>query len=56
MNGFEVMVYIDVPGEKWEVEVFADGLVEVEVFRSGGPDSGLKGEETLERLFAVHSE
>jgi hypothetical protein len=51
-----IMVHIDVPGEKWEVEFFADGHVEVEVFRSGGPESGLEGEDALERLFAVHSD
>jgi hypothetical protein len=50
-----IMVRIDVPGERWEVEFFADGHVEVEVFRSGGPDAGLEGEDALERLFAVHS-
>ena len=35
-----LMVLIAVPGERWEVEFFADGHVEVEVFTSGGVDCG----------------
>src|SRR5260370_18484517 len=31
-----VMVEVDVPGARWEVEFFADGHVEVEVFKSAG--------------------
>ncbi len=51
-----IMVRIDVPGERWEVEFFADGHVEVEVFTSGGPCHGLEGEEALNRLFAPHAD
>jgi hypothetical protein len=51
-----IMIHIDVPGERWEVEFFADGHVEVEVFRSGGPDSGLESEDALAKLFTVHSD
>ena len=29
-----VMVEVDVPGARWEVESFADGHVELEVFKS----------------------
>ena len=47
-----VMVLIAVPGERWEVEFFANGDVEVEVFRS----SGMSGSETLERLFQEFSD
>lgn len=43
-----LMVLIAVPGERWEVEFFADGHVEVEVFTSGGVD---RGDEHAERLF-----
>jgi hypothetical protein len=43
-----IMVEIAVPGEPWEVEFFADGHVEVEVFASS---SGIQGEEALTRLF-----
>jgi hypothetical protein len=50
-----LMVDIHVPGERWEVEFFADGHVEVEVF-SHGPDSYQEGEEALVRLFAAHSD
>jgi len=31
-----LMAFVVVPGERWEVEFFADGQVEIEVFRSGG--------------------
>ena len=51
-----IMVDIDVPGERWEAEFFADGHVEVEVFRGGGPNSGLEGEEVFDQLFALHSD
>ena len=43
-----IMVKIDVPGERWEAEFFADGLVEVERFKSVGD---VTGEETLDILF-----
>ena len=48
-----IAVEITVPGERWEVEFFADGSVEVEVFTSGARN-GLEGENALERLFATH--
>ena len=48
-----IIVQVFVPGEYWEVEFFADGGVEVEVFRSF---RGVEGEEALQRLFAEHSE
>jgi hypothetical protein len=48
-----IMVEIAVPGERWEVEYFSDGAVEVEVFTSL---HGVEEEEALSRLFAKHSE
>ena len=48
-----LMVCVNVPGEKWEAEFFADGHVEVEVCRM---DGYIRGEEELERLFAENSE
>jgi hypothetical protein len=48
-----IMVEVAVPGELWEVEFFADGEVEVEVFRS---DGGIEGEEALDRLFREFSD
>jgi hypothetical protein len=51
-----IMVRVDVPGERWEVEFFADGHVEVEAFKSGGVDSGLEGEEALDRLLTIHGD
>jgi hypothetical protein len=44
-----VMVEVAVPGERWEVEFFADGHLEVEVF--GKSEGIIGGEETLARLF-----
>jgi hypothetical protein len=43
-----LMVEIDVPGERWEVEFMDDGGVEVEIFRSDGV---LKDEAVLDVLF-----
>jgi hypothetical protein len=48
-----IMVEVAVPGERWEVELFADGTVEVEVFRT---TVGLQGEEALKRLFDEFSD
>ncbi|RPD48056.1 hypothetical protein DNI29_10250 [Hymenobacter sediminis] len=44
-----IMVLVAVPGQRWEIEFFADSHVEVEVFASAS--EGLEGEEALERLF-----
>jgi hypothetical protein len=51
-----IMVRVDVPGERWEIEYFADGHVEVEVFRGGGPRSGIEDESALDRLFEEFSD
>ena len=45
-----IMVVVSVPGERWEVEFFDDGAVEVERFRSSGT---IEGEEVLAMLMAV---
>ena len=47
------MVLIAVPGERWEVEFFANEPVEVEVFRTVGMDNP---DEELERLFRDFSD
>src|SRR5262245_49245267 len=44
-----VMVRVDVPGERWEIEFFADGTIETEVF--GGSTGVQSGDEPLTRLF-----
>jgi hypothetical protein len=31
-----ILVEVAVPGERWEIEFFEDGSVEIEVFRSDG--------------------
>ena len=44
-------VEIAVPGERWEVDFFWDGGVEIEIFRSNGE---MKDETYLEQLFEKH--
>jgi hypothetical protein len=46
-----IMVEIVVPGERWEMEFFADSHVEVEVFSSS---TGVVGEERVNNLFERH--
>jgi hypothetical protein len=49
-----IMVCVDVPGERWEVEFFANGEVEIEIFRSAksGVLGGDEAQTTLKRLLA----
>lgn len=44
-----IMIEAHVPGEHWEVEFFADGSVEVEVFRSDGT---IRDHDALDELLA----
>jgi hypothetical protein len=48
-----IMVEVVVPGRHYEIEVFASGDVEVEVFRS---DGHLGGPEMLDELFENYSD
>ncbi len=48
-----VMVTVAVPGERWEVEFFSDGSVEVEKFISNGE---IALEEALSELFSRYAE
>jgi hypothetical protein len=48
-----VMFIITVPGERWEVEVYSDGHLDIEVFKSTG---GVVGEEKLPELFERFSD
>ena len=48
-----IMVFVVVPGERWEVEFMTDGTVEVEVFKSGGM---ILDGSSLERLFCEFSD
>lgn len=43
-----ILIEVSVPGEKWEIEFFADGHVEVERYQSDGK---IGGDEMLETLF-----
>ena len=47
-----IMVMADVPGERWEIEFFEDGHVEVERFRSLGGIS--RDEGLLDLLISEH--
>jgi hypothetical protein len=51
---YAIMVEVAVPGERWEAEFFADGHVEVEIFRS--VDGIIGGEEALLDLLTRHSD
>ena len=46
-----IMVSIAVNDERWEVEFYASGDMDVEVFYGEGEDVPLEGEEALARLF-----
>ncbi|HYT95632.1 MAG TPA: hypothetical protein VEL76_43335 [Gemmataceae bacterium] len=48
-----LMVRINVPGERWEVEFLEDGEIEVERFRSDGE---IEDETALQDLFARYSD
>ncbi len=48
-----IMVLVAVPGERWEVEFFSDGNVEIEIFKSHGE---MKDKSEIERLFNEFSE
>jgi hypothetical protein len=47
-----VMFCVAVPGEHWEIEVMADGTVEVEIFRSNGEISDASKLDDLFDRFA----
>jgi hypothetical protein len=49
-----ILVRIDVPGQRWEVEFMDDGSIETEVFRSDGTIES--GEIPLDRLFREFSD
>ena len=48
-----IMIEIAVPGQRWEIEFFADGSIEVEKFISDGT---LFDKSELENLFAKFSD
>ncbi len=54
VRDYALMVEVVVPGERWEVEFYADGQVGVEIFRSD-PD-GMLGKEALIDLFGRFSD
>jgi hypothetical protein len=48
-----VMLQVSVPGERWEVEFFSDGTIEVERFRSTG---SIEGPSALGELLSRFSD
>ena len=46
-----IMVIVAVPGERWEIEFFPDGNLEIEVFRS---DGSISSEDVLESFLRTH--
>jgi hypothetical protein len=48
-----IMVFVRVPGRRYEIEIFADGSVEVEVFKGDGQ---IGGQELIDELLANYSD
>ena len=48
-----VMIRAKVPGRRYEIEVFSDGSIEVEIFGTSGD---LRGEEAVDELLANYSD
>jgi len=48
-----VSIDVVVPGERWEIDLLADGTVDIEVFRS---DGAIQGEAKLNELFQRFSD
>jgi hypothetical protein len=52
-----IMVLVAVPGERWEIEFFSDGTLEVEIFSAGtGVFSGARAQELVQQLLARESQ
>ena len=47
-----LMVVVDIPGERWEIEFFGDGELEVERFVSAGVEQGTPA--MLDQLIAEY--
>jgi len=47
------MILVVVPGERWEIELFGNGNVEIERFVSNGK---IYGEEVINELFSKFSD
>lgn len=52
-----IMVLVAVPGERWEIEFFPDGTLEVEIFGSAAEvSSGARAQELVQQLLASESQ
>lgn len=49
-----LLVELAVPGERWEIEFFADGNLDVEVFRNS--EGKIGGEEMLASFLNEHTD
>lgn len=47
-----VTILVALPGERWEIDVFANGIVEIERFKSTGE---IADSSALAELFARHA-
>jgi hypothetical protein len=48
-----VMVLVAIPGERWEIDFFSNGTVEIERFRSSGT---ISDESVFPELFAAYAD
>ena len=48
-----IMVFVAIPGERWEIEFLGDGSIEIEKFTSNGE---IYGKDILNELFARYSD
>jgi hypothetical protein len=51
-----IMVLVVVPSEKWEVDVFEDGTVEIEIFRSDSEIYSDSEDSKLKELFVLFTD
>ena len=50
------MVMVTVPGERWEVEFYEDGTVEIETFKSTGEIYSDSEDSKLKELFVLFTD
>jgi hypothetical protein len=48
-----IMIFVAIPGERWEIEFFGNGTVEIERFRSHGD---IENESLFSELFAAYAD
>ncbi|NUQ79907.1 MAG: hypothetical protein HUU21_40930 [Polyangiaceae bacterium] len=48
-----IMVLVSIPGQRWEIEMFSDGHLEIEIFRSDGT---IYDHEEIAKLFQNYAD